>query len=69
MTQQIEVTAKLTFEANADLQDSFLKLFIEHFIKEAVNKENDIFVRKDMLLCMRSEILNIKEEAEIYGNT
>lgn len=61
MTQQVEVTVKLTLEVDATVN----KQEIENFIKESVLVATD----EDCLFSFNKlDIIEIKEEKDIYDN-
>lgn len=65
MRQQVEVIVKMTFDVDAGIDQEQAKQEIAYWISETMQTMDDMESKYDF---MGSEIVSIKEEAEIYGN-
>lgn len=63
MTQEVRIQVQLTMEVDA----SYSKEEIERRVNEMLLESEGCFSRPDLEL-IRGEIIDIEEEAEIYGN-
>lgn len=66
MKQQVEVTAKITLDADARLDKEYISLRIEQHLRYLAKEFcSGLPVTEDIVSV---KVLDIKEEAEIYGN-
>lgn len=66
MKQQVEVTAKITLDADARLDKEYISLRIEQHLRYLAKEFcSGLPVIEDIVSV---QVLDIKEEAEIYGN-
>lgn len=66
MTQEVEVLVKITFDVNAEMSYNDIQNTLEVWINDVMASLDDAPIN-DVTFC-QSEIISIKEEAEIYGN-